>query len=178
MHMNSSVAALHIGAIRSAYPMLRGSGTFLVCIGLGLVCAIAFSGPALINYTIFYTGAGLGVAALFGSRRLSKVRPSRVQILALCAAVLLELVLIIASARVLPHGTPEQVRWLWVSIIVGVHFVPMAVAFGPRMLVLGLLCIGNGAAGLLVPHVPYEYFGVFDGLLKISFGVWSLAGKA
>jgi Family of unknown function (DUF6609) len=175
--MNSNVATFPAGAVPSAYPLRRGGGAFLICIGLGLVCAIAFSGAALINYSIFFAGAGAGVAALFGSRHFARSRPPRLHIMVLSGALLLEFALFVMMGRTLPHGTPENVRWLWASIIVGVHFLPMTVAFGPRFLVLGLLCIANGVLGLLAPAVPYEYFGLFDGALKISCGVWMLTAK-
>ena len=79
--------------------------------------------------------------------------------------------------RMLPRGTTEHVRWLWVSIIVGVHFLPMTLCFGPRLLSLGFACIANGVVGLLLPHVPYGLFGLIDGFLKLAFGTWLLLTK-
>jgi hypothetical protein len=76
--------------------------------------------------------------------------------------------------RFLPPGTEEQIRWLWALVIVGAHFLPMWLAFGPRFFVLGLLCIGNAAIGLLVATVPYDVTGVVDGVMKVGFGIWSL----
>jgi Family of unknown function (DUF6609) len=163
--------------IRSSYPMLRAGGAFLLFIGLGLVGAIAFSGSALVNYNIFYAGAGAGVVSLSFTRRLSSKRPTRLQVLALAAAIVLEVILFAVMVRTLPSGTEEQIRWLWVSAIVGVHFLPMSISFGPRFFVLGCLCIGNAVFGLLASSIPYEVFGIVDGTLKIGFGVWSLAGR-
>jgi hypothetical protein len=156
------------------YPMLRAGGAFLLFIGLGLIGAIAFSGSALVNYNVFYAGAAAGVAALFFARRLSTGRRTRIQIFALAGAILLEVLLLILMGRTLPPGTEEHVRWLWVSAIVGVHFIPMSLCFGPRFLVLGVACIANAGLGLLAAGIPYEVFGLVDGILKLSFGVWSL----
>jgi len=79
--------------------------------------------------------------------------------------------------RLLPPGTPEPVRWLWVLMIVGVHFLPMAVCFGPLFLLLGGACISNAALGLLLPEVPFELFGLVDGALKLVVGVGSLRAR-
>ncbi len=96
------------------------------------------------------------------------------QLIALAAAIALEVVLFAFLPRVLPLGTPEPVRWLWVLMIVGVHFLPMAVSFGPLFLLLGGACISNAALGLLLPDVPFGLFGLVDGALKVFVGVGSL----
>ena len=70
-------------------------------------------------------------------------------------------------------GTAEHVRWLWASAIVGVHLLPMSICFGPRFAVLGVACIANAALGLLASAVPYEFFGLVDGALKVGFGIVS-----
>ena len=153
------------------YPMKRGGGLFLLLIGTGLICAIVFSGGALVSYPIFFIGLAAAIVSLCAAGRWSRGSPTRVQIAALALAIALEIVLFIVMARMLPR-TPEPVRWLWVSIIVGVHFLPMALCFGPRMLLLGLACITNGITGLLMPQIRYELFGFADGSLKVAFGAW------
>lgn len=176
--MSTAHAERSLPPLRYRYPMLRAGGAFLVFVGLGLIGAIAFSSAALVNYNVFYAGAALGVISLTFSRRLSTGRPTRMQIGALVGAIVLEVALLAAMGRVLPPGTDESVRWLWVSAIVGIHFLPMSICFGPRFLVLGVACIVNAGLGLLMPELPYELFGLLDGVLKVSFGVWSLVGKA
>jgi hypothetical protein len=158
--------------------MLRGGGVFLICLGAGLVAAIAFSGPALVNYSFFSFGAALGLCSLIFASRWAPGRPTRTQVVAVATALLMEAVLFVLMGRFLPRGTPEAVRWLWVSVIVGFHFLPMAIAFGPRFLLLGLACIANAVAGLFLPDVPYEVFGLLDGFMKLGVGVWSLASSA
>jgi hypothetical protein len=111
------------------------------------------------------------------SGRLSDGRPTRTQLLALAAALVLEAVLFALLPRVLPPGTTERVRWLWVLMIVGAHFLPMAVSFGPLFLLLGGACISNAALGLLLPDVPFGLFGVIDGALKVYVGVGSLRAR-
>lgn len=79
--------------------------------------------------------------------------------------------------RFLPPGTEEQIRWLWVSMIVGLHFMPMAICFGPWLLALGVGCIATAASGLMMPGVPYEVFGILDGMLKVAVGARLLSSK-
>ena len=157
--------------------MARRGGLFLVLIGAGLIAAIALGRDALVSYPVFFAGLGLAVLSLFVSGRLSAGRPTRAQLLALAAALALEAVLFALLPRLLPPGTPERVRWLWVLMIVGVHFLPMAVSFGPLFLLLGGACISNAALGLLLPDVPFGLFGLVDGALKVFVGVGSLRAR-
>jgi hypothetical protein len=152
--------------------MVRGGGLFLIVIGAALICAIVFSDDALVDYTIFFVGIGIATISLFASRRLSQGSPTRLQIVALIFAIAIEIILLNVMGRTLPRGTSEHIRWLWVSMIVGIHFLPMALCFGSRMLLLGSACIASAITGLLVPYMPYEIFGILDGCLKLGFGVW------
>lgn len=174
--MSAGQIAAPLPPRRGRYPLRPAGGAFLVCVGLGLIGAIAFSGPALVSYNVFYAGAAAGVIALCFARRLSTGSPTRLQIAALAVAVLLEVVLLVAQGRLLPRGTAENVRWLWVLAIVGVHFLPMAISFGPRFALLGVACILNAALGLLAPRVPFDVSGLVDGALKVGFGAWWLWG--
>ena len=171
------VATERGAATRARYPMARGGGLFLVLIGAGLVAAIALSGDSLVSYAVFFAGAGLAILSLFLSGRLADGAPTRAQLLALAAAIALEVTLFALLPRVLPPGTPEPVRWLWVLMIVGVHFLPMTVSFGPLLLLLGGACISNAALGLLLPEVPFELFGFVDGALKLVVGVGLLRAR-
>lgn len=154
--------------------MARRGGLFLVVVGAGLIAAVALGRDTLVSYPVFFAGLGLAVLSLFASGRLSDGRPTRAQLLALAAALAIEVVLFALLPRVLPPGTPERVHWFWVLMIVGVHFLPMAVSFGPLFLLLGGACISNAALGLLLPDVPFGLFAVFDGALKVFVGVGSL----
>ena len=159
------------------YPIARSGGLFLLIIGAGLLAAIAASGDAPVNHGVFYAALGAALLSLFFSRRVSSGSPTPLQIGALVFAVTLQGALIVLQARLLPPATPEHVRWLWVSMIVGVHFLPMGVTFGPRMLLLGGACIATALVGLSMPNVPYEVFGIVDGALKVAVGAWLLATK-
>jgi hypothetical protein len=68
--------------------------------------------------------------------------PTIAQTVWLAAAVAAEIVLLaVFIRRVAPHG--ERAVVLTVLGIVAAHFLPMAPAFGPSMILLGLLCAAN-----------------------------------
>ena len=60
-------------------------------------------------------------------------------------------------------------------MIVGVHFLPMAISFGPRVLVLGAICIAISIAGLNLPGLPGQAFLLMDALAKLVIGLWLLS---
>ena len=159
------------------YPIVRSGGLFLLIIGAGLLAAIAASGGAPVNHGVFYAALAAALLSLFFAGRLSFGSPTALQIGALVFALALQGALLVLQGRLLPPTTPEHIRWLWVSSIVGVHFLPMAVAFGPRMLLLGGACIATALVGLALPSVPYEVFGIVDGALKVGFGAWLFSTK-
>lgn len=160
------------------YPIVRSGGLFLLIIGAALLAAIAASGDAPMNHGVFYAALAAALLSLLLAGRLSLGSPTPLQIGALVFALALQGALIVLQGRLLPPTTPEHVRWLWVSLIVGVHFLPMAVAFGPRMLLLGGACIATALVGLAVPTVTYEAFGIVDGVPKVGFGAWLFSTKA
>jgi hypothetical protein len=161
-----------VGPAEHPYPMAPSGGLFLVLVGLGLISAVAFSGDQLVDLRIFFIGVGLGTVALIFASKLSLGTPTRAQRGALIAAVALEVILFNVQGRMLPRGTDESVRWMWISMIVGVHFLPMAISFGPRLFVLGTICIVISVADLSFSGLPTEAFLVMDALAKLVIGVW------
>jgi len=155
--------------------MVRSGGLFLVFLGLGIVGGALLGGDTLVNNAVFFAGVGVATASLFAARRLSYGPPTRVQLIALGGAILLEVVLMMAMGRMLAPGLEKH--WLWALVIVGLHFIPMALAFGPRMLVLGLVCMANAGLGLAAASMPFLVIGLVDGALKVAFGGWMLLTK-
>lgn len=159
------------------YPMTTSGGLFLALVGSGLVAAVILGGDKPANLGIFFVGLGLGVIALMFARKLSQFRPTRGQIIAMNAAIALEVVLFIAQGQLLPRGTEASVRWMWTSMIVGVHFLPMAICFGPRMLLLGSICIALATIGLTFPGLRVEPLLILDALAKLGTGLWMLSDR-
>ena len=147
---------------------------------------------------VFLMGAGIAVGAFLGegrfvapliigfmsafvaqslfARRLTRSlgKPTRTQVMALVGAIVLEF----ASTGVVFYffrndfasGSRLRGFWLWILLVVGSHFLIIAVAQGPWMLLLGGLCILNAIAGLLLPNVPLVIFWFMDGALKMLIG--------
>jgi len=144
---------------------VRSGGLFLVLIGAGIIIDITLSGA-------FIVGAVFALISLMFAKVLSFGKPTRIQIIALAFAVILEIVLLMIMVNMLPAGMAIPIRLMWVLMIVGVHFLPMAVCFGPRFAIVGILCIVNALAGLILSNVSGDPFLLVDGALKVGFGVW------
>src|SRR5688572_23122986 len=160
---------------RHKYPMVRVGGLFILCVGLGLIAGAIAGGEGLVDRRVFFAGVGAATMSLFASARLSYGPPLRFQVAALVGAIVLEMVLMSALGSLLG---PADARtfWLWTLVIVGVHFVPMAVSFGPIMLVLGAACVASAAIGLLIPSLPLAGLAICDGTLKAAVGAMMLLG--
>lgn len=156
---------------RHPYPMVRAGGLFLLIFGVGIIGDVFLNGVILV-------GAILAMASLMFSKVLSFGKPKRIQFIALALAIVLEIVLIVIMIRMLPANTLESVRSMCILLIVGIHFLPMAISFGPRFGILGILCIVNASAGLILSGVAVDIFLLLDGALKVVFGIWFLSDKA
>lgn len=76
------------------YPMVRGSGAFLVCLGFGIIIGALWPGPSPVNIVIFVIAVALGIIMIPIARRISPLgRPSGTHIGAMIGAVAMELVI-------------------------------------------------------------------------------------
>jgi membrane protein implicated in regulation of membrane protease activity len=66
---------------------------FIFCIGLAIIVGSIFHGSELINRNIFLSGFMLGSCAMFGTKWLSPGKPTRIQIIAIVASIVLEIIL-------------------------------------------------------------------------------------
>jgi len=153
------------------YPMVRGSGAFLVCIGLGLILAVVWAGEAPVNARILGISAILGIVAIPTARKFFPLgKPKALHILAMTGSVALELCLFWLVFSRLPKATPPQTRWLWAMLLVGLHFIPMGLALGRRVVILGAACAAVAASALMFGVIPFACAIVVDGILKLGFG--------
>ena len=118
------------------YPMVRSGGLFLLLVGAGVIGATLAAGERLVNEQIFFAGLGAAILSLFAARWISFGRGTRLQLTALCGALGIQAVLLVTAARVI-GPMPEDRLWYRTMIIVGLHFLPMAIVFGPRMCTAG-----------------------------------------
>lgn len=158
------------------YPMVRRGGLFLMLLGLAMIGGVVFAGSGLVNNAVFFSGVAVATVSLFVTRQLSYGKPTRTQVIALVGAICLEILLMNIVGRTVAHDL--RIRWLWALLVVGAHFLPMALAFGPRMLLLGALCIANAAMGLAFASISFLPVVLFDGALKVGFGMWMLLTKS
>jgi len=176
--MNTTTTGLEPEAVGTPvrYPMVRSGGLFLVLIGSGVVGGTLLARDGLVNQPVFFLGLGAAVLSLLGARWVSFGRGTPLQLFALFGALGLQAVLLVAAARVLGPMSGDRL-WYRTMVIVGLHFLPMSVSFGPRMLWLGTACIANGALGFLAPAVPFGLVAFVDGILKITVGAWMFLTK-
>jgi uncharacterized protein DUF6609 len=153
------------------YPLIRGGGLFLTIIG-----AMIIAGALLPRARAMLVAAGLALAGIVTALAAPSLArplgvPSWQQILVLAGSVLLEIVLIQVVVRYVYH-LGERAIILSVLLVVGLHFLPMAVAFGPIVAILGMLTILNAGVGLwLRPKMNLSVIWFLDGLLKFVCGI-------
>jgi hypothetical protein len=157
------------------FPLIRAGGLFLAIVGIAILLGALLPRR---RWLLLAAGAALAavvvsVAALPLSRPLGV--PTRAQVATLFFAVLVEVVAIAwVRSRLRTH--PERSVVLAVLLVVGLHFLPMGVAFGPLIAVLGVLAAANAGVGLLLFRTtPLALLWVLDGLLKSVTGVFMFA---
>jgi len=126
-------------------------------------------------------GVGATVAIILTANVLTRPLgvPTRLQFWALAAAIALEIVLIrVVVARYKRAG--KRPFLLAILFVVGLHFLPMAITFGPLCAVLGLCAMANAAIALWAQRdIPLNRVWIIDGALKLSFGslMFTVAGN-
>ncbi|MEO3792310.1 DUF6609 family protein [Nonomuraea sp. B10E15] len=166
VHMVLSAAGDH------PYPLIRGGGLFLIGVGTGFLLSWIFR-TYWLQFLIggFAAGfVGSGLSALLPSLG----SPSFAHIAGLVGSFVLEagLIYLVLSRT---KGADDRTVLLWILFVVGVHFLPMGMAHGPLITLLGVLTMANAAAGLRI-KAPLPVFGVTDALLKLGFGAVMLLG--
>ncbi|WP_433252143.1 DUF6609 family protein [Streptosporangium sp. CA-135522] len=155
-------------AVDHPYPLIRGGGLFLLCLGICFLLSWVFRRHWL-PFVIagFATGfVASGLSALLPSLGT----PSIPQIAGLVGAFVLEMGLIYLVLTRFKDAEQDRLVMI-IFFVVGVHFLPMGLAHGPLIAVLGLALMANAAAGLKWSSVvPVRVFGVLDAVLKIGFG--------
>jgi hypothetical protein len=142
-------AAIVLGAI---WPRARG-----LLLVLGALFAVASTAVAAVP-----------LAAPFGV-------PTLTQVAWLCGAVIAQLLALIVVIRHFgPRG--ERPLLLAVLVVVGLHFVPMAPAFGPLVALLGIFCAVNAITASAIASYSLRLTWAVDGGLKIVMGalLWSI----
>jgi hypothetical protein len=154
--------------------MQIGGGVFLVAAGLGLVFGGLIGGPALpwgLALGLTIGSIAIPVSIAFGPRRWGQRRPKRSHVIVLWTAIVLQLAIFFALARLGYFRQWDALTGWTVGLsIVALHFVPMRWSHGPLMLGLAIaLLLWIGAAYVL--GLPLGSLITGDGMLKIVFGM-------
>ncbi|MFF0739605.1 DUF6609 family protein [Streptomyces sp. NPDC004111] len=156
------------------YPLIRGGGLFLLCVGLGFLLGWIFQR----RWVPFAIGGGVAgfVASGLSALLPSLGSPSFVQIAGLAGSFVLEMGLIyLVVTRYQKQQQDERTLILSILFVVGLHFLLMGLAHGPLMTLLGVATSANALIGLYAAkRVPVRALGVTDALLKLGFGAWML----
>jgi hypothetical protein len=153
-----------------AFPMVRAGGVFIFVMGCGVLLGAIFPnrrrlllavGAAVATIAIVFLAAPL--SAPFGA-------PTRMQFGFLFGSIAAEAMLI-GIAVALYRRAGERSLLLAILFAVGLHFLPMAGAFGPVCAALGVaLCVCAGVGLWLRPGTPLNGLWAADGLIKMAFG--------
>lgn len=153
-----------------AFPMARAGGLFIFIMGLGVVLGAAVPNR---RRTLLILGAALATTALiFTAARLSAPfgTPTRLQLWFLFGSIGVEAILV-RIAVALYRRAGERSLLLAILFAVGLHFLPMGVAFGPVCAALGgTLCASAGVGLWLRPGIALDRLWALDGLIKMAFG--------
>ncbi len=170
--MIDSVAMPHM------FPMIRGGGLFIFVMGVGVILGALWSRRRMTM--LIAGGAGATLAIILTADVLARPlgAPTRLQFWALAAAIALEIVLIrVVVARYKRAG--ERPFLLAILFVVGLHFLPMALTFGPLCAVLGLCAMANaGIAFRSSRDISVNRVWLIDGALKMGFGALMFAVSA
>ena len=149
-------------------PMTRPGGLFIAVMGVGVALGGAF--PRGRKALLAFGAAFAIIALIVVGPHIQVANPSRVQVWFLFGSIALEVVLVRgAFAHYKTAG--ERKLMLAILLAVGVHFVPMAGAFGPLCAALAIVCMGNAAIGLYLSRsAPLNVLWSVDGFVKILFG--------
>ena len=150
--------------------MVPAGGLFIAIVGVGILSGALFPNKRDFSLVCAFVVATAALI-LFGGRLMAPFgNPTRLQLWFLFGSIALEIILFcFAMPRYRRRG--ERSARLASLFIVGIHFLPMAVAFGPMCLALGLvLCLCSAAGLWLRPDLSLNGLWAADGLLKIAFG--------
>lgn len=154
------------------YPMVRSGGLFVFFVGAGIALGALFGKKSLVPLLVT-GGAAAVISQIVLGRRLTAPlgEPTFWQNLALIGAIVLEMIAVGVVAYVFREAAPRTF-WLWILLAVGFHLFIIAIAQGPALLLLGLLCVLNAFCGLRWRGIPFSIFWFIDGALKMIVGGW------
>ncbi|HEY9634789.1 MAG TPA: DUF6609 family protein [Coleofasciculaceae cyanobacterium] len=154
------------------FPTIRVGGLFILAAGFTTLVALLLRGASPLHPGLFLAGM---MVAVFGillnpwvRNRFSQGIQTTRQRDAIRGAIVFEAISIIVVCQCFPDDL--QTRWLWIFLIVGLHFIPMQLSHSGWIAFLGGLLVVNAIAGLST-ILPFQDVAVIDGLLKLVCGL-------
>jgi len=160
-----------------AFPMVRAGGVFILIMGVGVVLGAIV--PRRRRLLLVLGALVATIAIILLAARLSAPfgAPTRLQIWFLFGSIAAEAVLVRVAVG-LYRLAGERSLLLAILFAVGLHFLPMAVAFGPACAALGVtLCASAGFGLWLRPAIGLNKLWALDGIIKMAFGSTMLMAR-
>lgn len=156
-----------VDLLAQAHPLAPAGGVFLGVVGATIMLGAA---NMRLRFVALGVGATLAIAVTVAFAVTHPMpRPSALQMAVLAAAVAFQVAAIALAGRTLEKLT-ERGKTLAILAIVSVHLFIMAAAFGPVIVALGTLGLGNAALGATAPRYPLSALWLADGALKLIAG--------
>jgi hypothetical protein len=163
------------GAVK--YPFLRVTGIWLILIGSVIAIATLLGGRFELNPIVFMVGYGLSLVVtafhpyLKTKYRLEGELNHFQEKMAGYGYISLFPLMFILGGSFIPSGNWRMV-WLGTFLATGIHFLLFIPVHGSAMLYLSLTSSALAISGMVLSHLPFLYFGLLDGGIKIAFGIY------
>ena len=156
--------------------MVRAGGLFILLTGLGVVLGAVLPSRRKPLLAVGGIAAVVSIVLLGGVLSKPFGAPTSLQLWGLAVSIVLEVVLIAVIVwRFKRLG--ERTFYLAILFVVGVHFLPMELAFGPLCVGLGLAAMANAGVGLWIRRgTSLNAAWLVDGVLKMGFGALMFLG--
>jgi len=153
----------------------RVCGLWFCMIGLVISSATIFGGNMSLNPFIFAPGYAIGFIISHNRKmeaRLSTGPSSAFQNKIGNLAIVSMFVLMIFISGPFFISMNWRMIWLGTLLATGLHFFPFYFVVGKSMIFIGTLCTISAVLGMILIDVPFMFFGIADGFIKISFGIY------
>lgn len=153
-----------------AFPMVRAGGVFILVMGVGVALGAVVPKRRRLLLVLGAVFATIAIVTLAGRLSAPFGPPTKLQVWFLFGSIAAEAVLVRVAVR-LYRLAGERSLLLGILFAVGLHFLPMAVAFGPACAALGVALCACAGFGLWVrPAIGLDTLWALDGITKMAFG--------
>ncbi|XKE94139.1 hypothetical protein LG326_13310 [Metaplanococcus flavidus] len=166
--------------VKRQFNTQRTCGLWLVYIGLLIIASASLGGEHLIQPVLLGFGFFIGYILIFVlpyiNRLLAYGQNTKFQDRMDNISVALNVVLCTLCGLIIGFEDLRTV-WLAIFIAVGIHFFGFYFSQGRLLILLAVLTVVNGIAGLALSNIPFLVFAFIDGGLKMLIGLKMLTLK-